>query len=182
MGRHSGAPDALVSDWRTDRIGSAPRGENPMVLARMRSGWAVIGDTQFLPGYCVLISDGPDADHLTDLPRAERAQFLTDMGLLGEAVMAACNGLDPSLRRLNYEILGNGDHFGELATRAAQRRLHAHVFPRYGWEDDELLEGPVWHYPRDRWTSPRDAYSEENEPLREAIAAELARIAAGAYQ
>ena len=141
-----------------------------MVLGRMRSGWAVIGDTQFLPGYCVLLSDSADVDHLTDLPRAQRTQFLTDMGLLGEAVMAACNGLDPSFRRLNYEILGNTDHY-----------LHAHVFPRYGWEPDELLDGPVWRYPRDRWTSPRDAYGEDNEPLREAITAELARITAEAY-
>jgi diadenosine tetraphosphate (Ap4A) HIT family hydrolase len=167
VGRHSSAPDDLLGDWRMDRIGSAGRGENPMVLARMRSGWAVIGDTQFLPGYCLLLSDAPGADHLTDLPGPQRTQFLTDMGLLGEAVMAACNGLDPSFRRINYEILGNQHHY-----------LHAHVFPRYGWEPEELVEGPVWRYPADRWTSPRDAYGEENEPLRDAIAAELARLTA----
>jgi diadenosine tetraphosphate (Ap4A) HIT family hydrolase len=181
VGRHSSGTDDLLRDWRTDRTGAAARGENPMVLGRMRSGWAVIGDTQFLPGYCVLLSDSPGVDHLTDLPRDRRTQFLTDVGLLGEAVMAACNGLDPSLRRLNYEILGNTDRFGELATRTTERYLHAHVFPRYGWEPDELIEGPVWRYPRDRWTSPRDAYGEENEPLREAIAIELARITAEAY-
>jgi diadenosine tetraphosphate (Ap4A) HIT family hydrolase len=166
VGRHSSDAD-LAADWRLDRIASARRGENPMVLAKMRSGWAVIGDTQFLPGYCVLLSDVDGADHLTDLPRPARADFLSDMGLLGEALMAACNGVDPSLRRLNYEILGNSDH-----------HLHAHVFPRYGWEPDELLEGPVWAYPGDRWTSPRDAYSEEHEPLRRAIATELVRVMA----
>ena len=53
------------------------------------------------------------------------------MSLLGEAIMTACNGLDPSLRRLNYEILGNTDRY-----------LHAHVFPRYEWEDEELLTAP----------------------------------------
>lgn len=141
-----------------------------MVMVKMRSGWAVIGDTQFLPGYCVLLSDALAADHLTDLSRTERTEFLIDLGLLGEAVTEACNGLDPSFRRLNYEILGNTD-----------RRLHAHVFPRYGWEDDELLESPVWHYPADRWTSPRDAYSEEHEPLREAITAALQRIVNEVY-
>jgi diadenosine tetraphosphate (Ap4A) HIT family hydrolase len=169
MGRHSS--DAVGDiDWRLDRLGAAQRGENPMVLTRMRSGWAVIGDTQFLPGYCVLMSDVPGADHLTDLPRPARADFLSDMGLLGEAVAAACNGLDPSFRRLNYEILGNTDHY-----------LHAHVFPRYGWEPDELLPGPVWHYPRDRWTSPRDAYADEHEPLREAITTHLTRVMADHY-
>ena len=40
---------------------------------------------------------------------------------------------------------------------------------------------PVFRYPPDRWTSPRDAYSEEHEPLREAITAELVRIMADAY-
>jgi diadenosine tetraphosphate (Ap4A) HIT family hydrolase len=170
VGRHSSATDELLGDWRTDRVGAARRGENPMVMVKMRSGWAVIGDTQFLPGYCVLLSDALAADHLTDLSRAERIEFLTDLGLLGEAITDACNGLDPSFRRLNYEILGNTDRF-----------LHAHVFPRYGWEDDELLEGPVWHYPPDRWTSPRDAYSEEHEPLREVITTSLIRIMADGY-
>jgi diadenosine tetraphosphate (Ap4A) HIT family hydrolase len=169
MGRHS-SDLGVGADWRLDRIGAARRGENPMVLAKMRTGWAVIGDTQFLPGYCVLLSDTDGANHLTDLPRAARADFLADMGLLGEAVMAACNGLDPSLRRINYDVLGNTDQY-----------LHAHVFPRYGWEPAELLPVPVFRYPPDRWTSPRDAYSEEHEPLREAITAELVRIMAEAY-
>jgi len=169
VGRHS-SEAGLDVDWRLDRVGAARRGENPMVLARMRSGFAVIGDTQFLPGYCVLLSDVDGANHLTDLPRLLRADFLTDMGLLGEAVMAAANGLDPSLRRINYEVLGNTDAY-----------LHAHVFPRYGWEPEELLVGPVWSYPPDRWTSPRDAYSDEHEPLREAITSELMRVMGEAY-
>jgi diadenosine tetraphosphate (Ap4A) HIT family hydrolase len=170
MGRHSTATElggGLDDDWRADRVGAARRGENPYVIARMPSGWAVVGDTQFLPGYCLLLSDVDDANHLTDLSRPQRAEFLLDMTLLGEAIVAACNGLDPFFRRLNYEILGNTD-----------KRLHAHLFPRYGWEPEELIAGPVWAYPRDRWTSPRDAYSEENEPLREAITLELTRILA----
>ena len=171
MGRHSSDGfDSFDTDWRVDHVGAARRGEHPLLLATLRSGWAVMGDTQFLPGYTLLLSNVEDAIHLTDLPRAQRAQFLLDMSLLGEAVMTVCNGLDPSLRRLNYEILGN-----------AEPRLHAHLFPRYGWEDDELLTGPVWRYPQDRWTSPRDAYSDEHEPMREAIAKELERVMAEAY-
>lgn len=169
MGRHStDGPEG--PDWRLDRVGSARRGENPMVLAKLRTGYAVMGDTQFLPGYCVLLSDVDGADHLTDLPHPARSDFLFDMSLLGEAVMSACNSLDPSLRRINYEVLGNHDRY-----------LHAHVWPRYNWEDDELLYGPVGNYPRDRWTSPRDAYAEEHEPLRELITKELTRIVSNAY-
>ena len=170
MGRHSSGSNGFDLDWRVDRLGAARRGEHPLLLSRMRSGYAVMGDTQFLPGYCVLLSDVEGADHLTDVPRPARSDFLLDMSLLGEAITAVLNGLDPSLRRLNYEILGNTDHY-----------LHAHVFPRYTWEDEELLSGPVWHYPRDRWTSPRDAYAEEHEPMREAIASQLTRIMADAY-
>jgi hypothetical protein len=44
-----------MAGWRDDRIGAAHRGENPMVMARMRSGFAVIGDTQHLPGYSLLL-------------------------------------------------------------------------------------------------------------------------------
>jgi hypothetical protein len=69
MGRHStDGLDSFDTDWRADRLGTARRGENPLVLAKMRSAYAVMGDTQFLPGYCVLLSDS-DANHLTDLPR-----------------------------------------------------------------------------------------------------------------
>jgi hypothetical protein len=57
----------VASDWRDNRVGSALRGENPLVMARMRSGFAVIGDTQHLPGYSLLLTDDPSANHLTDL-------------------------------------------------------------------------------------------------------------------
>ncbi|MGW7356235.1 hypothetical protein ACWGI0_06060 [Streptomyces sp. NPDC054802] len=62
-----------MTHWKDDRIGSAERGENPTVLARMSTGWAVIGDIQHLPGYCLLLYAGK-ANHLTDLPRDERAR------------------------------------------------------------------------------------------------------------
>jgi diadenosine tetraphosphate (Ap4A) HIT family hydrolase len=165
VGRHSTSPSDDLTDWRSDRVGSARRGENPMVLAKMRSGWAVMGDTQFLPGYCLLLSDVDGADHLTDLAEDQRVEFLRDMARLGEAMVEACTGLDPSFRRVNYEILGN-----------EYRHLHAHLYPRYAWEPAELLSVPVARYPRDRWTSPRDAYSEEHEPLRQALTEALARL------
>jgi diadenosine tetraphosphate (Ap4A) HIT family hydrolase len=97
------------------------------VLRRLSAGFAVIGDNQHLPGYCVLITDDPSADRLTDLPRERRLAFLADMDLLGEAVARVCARRDPGFRRINYEILGNLDAF-----------LHAHVRPRYDWEPAEL--------------------------------------------
>lgn len=40
-----------MSDWRSDRAGSALGGENPTVLAELGHSFAVIGDVQWLPGY-----------------------------------------------------------------------------------------------------------------------------------
>ena len=51
MGRHSS--DAGL-DWRAAPVAAARAGEHPLLLARLSSGWAVLADTQFLPGYCLL--------------------------------------------------------------------------------------------------------------------------------
>ena len=145
-------------DWRLNRIGAAERGENPMVIARLRSGFAVIGDTQFLPGYCVLLAS-PQVSSLEDLSPSERVVFLDDMGRLGSAVNSAC-----APRRINYSIYGNTDAF-----------LHAHVFARYDWEPAERRPGPVWLYPRENWSDPALAYNEERHgAVRARIAEALA--------
>jgi diadenosine tetraphosphate (Ap4A) HIT family hydrolase len=119
----------VTDDWRDDRVGSALRGENPLVMARMRSGFAVIGDTQYLPGYSLLLTDDPSVDHLTDLDWDRRRQFLFDLSLIGEAVQRAGEG--NGLRRINYEVLGN-----------AIPLLHGHVHPRYDWEPRTRSRGP----------------------------------------
>jgi hypothetical protein len=41
----------------TDRVSLAREGQNDKAICRMRSGWAVMGDVQFLPGYCLLLPD-----------------------------------------------------------------------------------------------------------------------------
>ncbi|MGV9659735.1 diadenosine tetraphosphate hydrolase [Streptomyces koyangensis] len=156
----------MTGDWRTDRIGSALRGENPTVLRRLTAGFAVIGDVQFLPGYSVLLADDPAVDRLSDLPRPRRLDFLSDMDRLGEAVERACARADPAFLRVNLEILGNTDGF-----------LHAHVWPRYAWEPADLVRLPVWLHPRDRWSDRRYALGPEHDVLREAIGDELDRTA-----
>ncbi|MCJ0869934.1 diadenosine tetraphosphate hydrolase [Streptomyces sp. AP-93] len=155
----------MAEDWRMDRIGSALRGENPTVLRRLQAGFAVIGDVQFLPGYSVLLADDPDAERLSDLPRAKRLSFLSDMDHLGEAVERASRRADPAFRRVNLEILGNTDGF-----------LHAHVWPRFDWEPTDVVGSPVWLYPRDRWADAQFALGPRHDPLRKAIADELDRL------
>lgn len=151
-----------MTDWRADRIGSALRGENPTVLARMPGGFAVIGDVQWLPGYCVLLTDDPEIRTLSDLPRSRRREFLESMADLGTAVERACRELDPGFRRVNLEILGNTDPY-----------LHAHVWPRYEWEPAELVGKPVWLYPAESWTDAATALGPRQDALRAAITAHL---------
>ena len=148
----------MDDSWREDRIGSALRGANPTVLRRLNAGFAVIGDVQFLPGYCVLLSDDPTAQRLSDLPRERRSAFLSDMDRLGEAVERACGRLDPGFRRVNLEILGNTDAF-----------LHAHVWPRYDWEPAEIVTKPVWIHPAQRWTDPGTRLGPRHDELRTAL-------------
>ncbi len=133
-----------MEDWKKNRIGSALRGENPTVICRMKSGFAVLGDPQFLPGYCILLAY-PKVSSLNALTVKERQDFLLDMSLLGDGIMDVCKPL-----RVNYEILGNMDAF-----------LHAHVFPRYEWEEEERKRMPVWHYPRENWSLPEYQFNEK---------------------
>lgn len=133
-----------MDDWKKDRIGSAVRGNNPTVLAKMKSGFAVIGDPQFLTGYCILLGY-PKVNSLNDLKVPSREDFLIDMSLIGDAITAVCNPL-----RVNYDILGNSDAF-----------LHAHIFPRYEWEDEERIKFPVWLYPKENWSIEKYQFSDE---------------------
>ncbi|MDJ0385976.1 diadenosine tetraphosphate hydrolase [Streptomyces sp. G-G2] len=159
----------MTNDWRLDRIGSALRGENPTVLRQLKAGFAAIGDVQFLPGYSVLLAGDPQVQRLSDLPKPRRLDFLSDMDALGEAVERTCRRLDPAFRRVNLEILGNTDGF-----------LHAHVWPRYEWEPDELVRMPVWLYSLEHWKDERHALSPQHDTLRRQIGEELDLLTAPA--
>ncbi|GAC1356856.1 MAG: DeoR family transcriptional regulator [Ktedonobacteraceae bacterium] len=151
-----------MKEWRYDRIGAAERGENPMVLARMQSGFAIFGDTQFLPGYCLLIAS-PQVGQLTDLAPEQQVVFLRDMSLLGMAVGRACNP-----RRINYEILGN-----------SWQALHAHVWARYNWEPEAARSQPIWLYPQEYRYAPEQAFNEEKHgALKDQIAHHLQELLA----
>ena len=112
-----------------DRVALARCGANPWAIAKVRSGWAVIGDVQFLPGYCLLLAD-PVVPSLNDLSIEARGQFLQDMVRIGDAIIRATGSF-----RINYEILGN-----------SEPELHAHIFPRYMTESEERRRMPAWFY------------------------------------
>jgi len=129
-------------EWYENRILSAKNGTNPMLIKELKGGYAVFGDVQFLPGYCVLLPK-KEVNSLNNLPLEEREQFLSDMSILGDAIIHSCNPI-----RVNYDILGNTDKY-----------LHAHVFPRFKWEKEERRRMPVWLYDSSNWQKKETAYN-----------------------
>jgi diadenosine tetraphosphate (Ap4A) HIT family hydrolase len=102
-------------------------GDHPAAVARLRSGWVIMGERQVLTGYCLLLPD-PVAPHLNALAPALRGQFLADMALVGDALLAVTAGL-----RINYAIFGNVDP-----------ALHAHLFPRHAAEPEATRTAQPW--------------------------------------
>lgn len=136
-----------------ERVTQARAGANDKVLCRLPSGWAVIGDVQFLPGYCLLLPD-PVVPSLNDLNEEQRLRFLSDMALIGDALLEVTKA-----RRINYEILGN-----------SEPELHAHIFPRFDSEPEARRRMPVWFY--DWKTAPRFSSDEHGAlftGIREAL-------------
>jgi diadenosine tetraphosphate (Ap4A) HIT family hydrolase len=137
-----------------ERVEQARNGTNDKVLCRMPSGWAVMGDVQFLPGYCLLLPD-PVVASLNDLDADARAIYLLDMARIGDAVLQASGA-----SRINYEILGN-----------SEPELHCHIFPRYASEPDDKRKMPVWFYD---WKNALPYAEDVHGELRKAISQLLA--------
>ncbi|AIE84972.1 HIT family protein [Fimbriimonas ginsengisoli] len=138
-----------------ERLAALEAGENPLEIARMKSGYAVMGDSQFLPGYCLLLAF-PLVEKLNDLQGEHRTAFLDDMAKLGDAVLASTDAV-----RINYSIYGNLDPF-----------LHAHIFPRYATEDPAYATIPPMSIPADvRGSVPYDP--SVHDALRRVIASHL---------
>ena len=138
----------------SQRVALARKGANDKVICRMKSGWAVMGDVQFLPNYCLLLPD-PVVPSLNDLDAEARATYLLDMARIGDAVLQATGAL-----RMNYEILGN-----------SEPELHCHIFPRYSSEPEENRQMPVWFYD---WKTATPYAEQAHGDLRKRIAQLLA--------
>jgi diadenosine tetraphosphate (Ap4A) HIT family hydrolase len=99
----------------------------PARVIQLRSGWVVMGERQVLTGYCLLLPD-PVVPHLNALPSELRGQFLSDMAMVGDALLATTQAL-----RINYAIYGNADP-----------ALHAHIFPRHTTEPEATRTAQPW--------------------------------------
>ena len=129
-------------------------GAYPALIARMTSGWAILGQKQVLRGYSLLLPD-PVVPHLNALEGAARERFLIDLGRLGQAVQEATGAL-----RINYAIFGN-----------LEPALHAHVHPRYADEPEKLRCDNAWAYD---WNAAPPFAAGEHAGLIAAIRTQLA--------
>jgi len=99
----------------------------PAAIAKLPSGWVVMGERQVLPGYCLLLPD-PVVPHLNALDGEARAQFMFDMALVGDVLLAIT-----AAARINYAIYGNVDP-----------ALHVHIFPRDSAEPESTRTAQPW--------------------------------------
>ncbi len=139
-----------------ERVRQARRGVEPSVVARVASGWIVMGDVQVVRGYCMLLPD-PVVPDLNALSGESRETFLRDMAATGDALLAVTGAT-----RINYEILGN-----------LEPVLHAHLFPRCSDESVEIRTRPVWFH---NWEGARRFDPDTDRPLMAQLAAELRRF------
>jgi len=137
------------------RVEACRAGTDPTAIARLASGWAVMGDPQVLAGYCLLLPD-PVVPHLNALAPDAQVAFLADLARLGQAVLELTGAL-----RINYAMFGN-----------VEPALHAHVHPRYASEPDSLRTAHPWAYD---WSAARRFDPERDGPLLLALRARLAR-------
>lgn len=135
------------------RVAALGAGEDPAFVERLASGWAVMGDPQVLPGYCLLLPD-PVVAHLNDFDGAARSRFLADVAALGDAVLMATGAL-----RINYALFGN-----------VEPALHAHVIPRYANEPEAARTAQPWALD---WAAAPRFDPEQHGALRERIRAAL---------
>ena len=96
-------------------------------VARLRSGWVIMGERQVFTGYCLLLPD-PVVPDLNALSGAARAQFLADMSSVGDVLLELTGAV-----RINYAIYGN-----------VEPALHAHVFPRSAQEPEATRTLQPW--------------------------------------
>lgn len=111
------------------RVAACRARTDPTCIARMGSGWAVLGDPQVLRGYCLLLPD-PVVPHLQALALPAQQAFLADMARLGQVVYEELRPV-----RVNYALFGN-----------VEPALHAHVIPRYADESADLIKAHPWAY------------------------------------
>jgi diadenosine tetraphosphate (Ap4A) HIT family hydrolase len=97
----------------------------PFVVHEFKNSVLYLGEHQYYPGYCVLISKIHYRE-MTDMPQVQRLELFQEMMNVHEVIQKV---FIP--KKMNLCSLGNVvDH------------IHWHFFPRY--ESDENFKNPPW--------------------------------------
>lgn len=115
-----------------NRVERIKAGNDPELIAELPSGYAILGKYQPEPitGCCMLLPK-TIVPSPNDLSQADRAQFFSDLVLLGDAIMQVTGST-----RINYLVLCN-----------QVPELHGHCVPRFDSEDPTLrMQGPFEAY------------------------------------
>lgn len=135
------------------RVAACRAGTFPQAICRVHSGWVVLGDVQFLRGYCLVLPD-PVVSHLNELGATDRKTLFYEASVVGDALLKITGAV-----RINYEILGN-----------LEPALHLHIFPRFADEPVEWRTRPPWFYD---WEQGPAFDPRRDAPLMSAIRARL---------
>ena len=140
------------------RLATCVDGSHPGLVAELDTGWAILGDRQWWPGYTLLLCKSPVTE-LHELSPVVRLRHLEELAQLAEAV---CRVVRP--HKLNYELLGN-----------SVPHVHWHLFPRRVDEPDPT--SPVWtQLPTPEEDAAHRLDRVRHDGLRRALAVELAAI------
>lgn len=128
------------------RVARARAGQDPELIARIPSGFAILGKHQPAPirGACMLLPHEVVASP-NDLAPAARERFFGDLVLLGDAILEVTGA-----ERINYLVLCN-----------QVPELHGHCVPRFASEDPAL-----------RPLGPFEAYDFARAPIADARGAD----------
>ena len=131
-------------EW-SERVENLAEGNDPKLILRVPSGLVVMGDSQWLLGYCLLIAY-PPVSQLSDITGPARTEYLSEMGVMGEIIQQVTQA-----KRMNYAIYGNVDPF-----------LHTHLWPRFDGEDPLVATKPPLSHPEEL----RNALDSQFDPIK----------------
>ena len=121
-------------NWQQKYV-ALQKGSHPDLVAQINGHYLVFGESQFLPGYMVLIHKNAAFKRLSDLKFEEQIEFMLLVTCIQSSLSGYLESKQNDFKRCNIEILSNKDHY-----------IHAHVWPRYGWEINHLAQDSVLSY------------------------------------
>ena len=130
------------------------KGNHPDLIARINGHYLVFGEFQFLPGYMVLIHKNPGFKRLSDLAIEDQIEFMLLVTCVQATLTQYLEGKEIDFKRCNVEVLGNKDHY-----------VHAHIWPRFGWELDHLVQDSVRSYTIDEIQETMNKIKKKNHQI-----------------